>query len=117
MARTKSSAKYAEKIPMRPALTQEAQEDRCIALAYSLVEERLRNGTATSQETVHFLKLGTMRERTEREILEEKKKLIQAQTKQLQSAEKLEELYTNAIRAFTEYVGENTDEDEVDDVY
>lgn len=43
----------------RKALTPEDREQQLIAAAYDLAEERILNGTATSQEIVHFLKLGT----------------------------------------------------------
>ena len=42
---------------LRPALSPETRENQLISLAYDLVEERLLNGTATSQETTYFLKL------------------------------------------------------------
>ena len=35
-----------------PARSPETRENQLISLAYDLVEERLRNGTATSAETV-----------------------------------------------------------------
>ena len=38
----------------RPALTPEARENQLIALAVDLVEKRLIEGTASSQETTHF---------------------------------------------------------------
>lgn len=94
----------------RPAQTPEARQNQCIALAYDLVEERLRNGTATSQETVHFLKLGSSKERVEQEILELQKELVKAKTKAYKSTEEIETLYKDAIRVFTEYTGEDVEE-------
>lgn len=44
---------------MRPALTPEARENQMISLAMDLVEKRIREGTASSAETTHFLKLAT----------------------------------------------------------
>lgn len=95
---------------LRPALTPEARENQMIALAMDLVEERLRNGTATSQETTHFLKLGSMKERLEREKLEKENKLLAAKTEALESAKRIEELYSDALKAFTEYRGAEPDE-------
>ena len=43
----------------KPASTPEAREQQLISAAYDLVEERILNGTATSHELVHFLKLGS----------------------------------------------------------
>lgn len=90
----------------RPAKTPEARENQLISLAYDLVEQRLRDGTATSQETTHFLKLGSTKERIEREILERQKELITAKTETLKSQKKVEDLYANAIAAFRSYSGQ-----------
>ena len=90
----------------RPAQSDEARQNQCIALAFDLVEQRLRDGTATSQETTYFLKLGSKKEKTEQEILELQRELVKAKTKAYQSADELKELYADAIKAFTEYTGE-----------
>ena len=42
-----------------PALSVGEQEARMVGLAMSLVEKRMRDGTASPTETVHFLKLGS----------------------------------------------------------
>jgi hypothetical protein len=97
---------------MRPALTPEAREKQLISLAYDLVEERLRNGTATSQETTHFLKMGSTKERTENEIRELQKELISAKTEAIQSAKRIEELYADAIKAMRRYSGHGDDDEE-----
>lgn len=88
---------------LRPALSPEARENQLIALAMDLVEERLRNGTATSQETTHFLKLGSQKERLEREKLEKENRLLTAKTEALQSAKRMEELYEDAMKALRGY--------------
>lgn len=95
----------------RPALTPEARENQLIALAVDLVEQRLLDGTASSQETTHFLKLGTTKARLEKEILEQQKELIMAKTKAMQTAENAEAMYKEAISAMRRYSG-NGDPDE-----
>ena len=40
----------------RPALTREARENQLIDLAIDQVEKQLREGTASSQVLVHYLK-------------------------------------------------------------
>lgn len=78
-----------------------------------LVEKRLLAGTASSQETTHFLKLGSTKERLEKDILEKKKDLITAKTESIQSAKRVEELYVNALNAMRRYSGDRRgDEDE-----
>lgn len=98
-----------------PALTPEAREQQLISLAVNLAEKQLREGTASSQVITHYIKLGSMKERREREKLEEEIKLLRARTEELQAAKQIEELYKNAIQAFGIYNGEgrtvNDDED------
>ena len=95
----------------RPSLSPESREQRCIALAIDLVEQRLIDGTATSQETTHFLKLATQKHKLEVEIMEKQKDLIVAKTESLASQQRQEELYAEAMKAFRTYSG-NGDDDE-----
>ena len=97
---TKNSS---EPVRGRPALTPEARENQMIALAVDLAEEQLRNGTASSQVVTHYLKLGSSKEKLEKEILEKQKELIEAKTQTLQSAQRVEELYSNALSAMKKY--------------
>lgn len=88
-----------------PATTPEARENQMIALAVELAEKQLIEGTASSQVISHYLKLGSTKERIEKEILQEQKKLITAKTEALQSAKRVEELYKNALDAMRSYSG------------
>ena len=91
---------------IRPALTPEARENQLISLAVDLAEKQLQEGTASSQVITHYLKLGSGRERLEREKLEEENKLLKARTEQLQSMKRVEELYEEAIKAMKNYGGQ-----------
>lgn len=118
MARPKMVGTSPPRKKTPPARTPEARENQLIALAYDVAEERLRNGTATSQEVVHFLRLGSMKERKELELMEKKNELMSAKTEALQSAKRIEELYSNAINAFKSYRPPTDEEEEYDsDVY
>ena len=119
MAKVKMESQKEPKAKLRPALTPQARENQLISLAMDLAEERLRNGSATSQEVTHFLKLGSSKERLEREKLEEENKLLKAKTENLQSQKKTEELFEDAIRAMRSYSGHMTNniEDEDDEYY
>lgn len=90
---------------IRPALTPESRENQLISLAVDLAEQQLRDGTASSQVITHYLKLGSTRERLEKEKLEEENKLLKAKTEQLQSMKRMEELYADAIKAMQNYSG------------
>jgi hypothetical protein len=88
-----------------PARTPEARENQLIALAVDLAEKQLSEGTASSQVITHYLKLGSTREKLEKEILEKQRELITAKTDAIQSAKKVEELYANALNAMRSYSG------------
>lgn len=91
---------------MRPALSPEARENQMISLAIDLAERQLMEGTASSQVITHYLKLGSTKERIEKEILEKQKDLIEAKTQSLQSAKRIEEMYSEAMKAFRSYSGQ-----------
>ena len=99
----------------RPAISPEARENQLISLAVDLVEQRLLDGTASSQETTHFLKLGSSKNRLELEKLEEENKLLRAKTENLQSQKKTEEMFVEAINAFRRYSGQGDVNDETDE--
>ena len=88
-----------------PATTPEARENQMISLAVDLAEKQLAEGTASAQVITHFLKLASGKERIEKEILLEQKKLIEAKTESIQSAKRVEELYLNALNAMRTYTG------------
>ena len=94
----------------RPALTPEGRENQLIALAVDLAERQLREGTASSQVITHYLKLGSTKERIEKEILEKQKELITAKTEQLKSEKRVEELYGEALQAMRLYSGQENDD-------
>ena len=112
MAKVKKAGSSSTTRKIRPALTPEARENQMIALAVDLVEQRLLDGTASSQETTHFLKLGSMKNRLEMEKLQEENRLLKARTEALQSAKRVEELYSEAIKAMRRYSGQGSDDDE-----
>lgn len=95
---------------MHPARSPEARENQLIALAVDLAEKQLMEGTASSQVITHYLKLGSTKERIEKEILEKQKELISAKTESLKSAKHIEELYEQAMNAMRDYRGQDIDE-------
>ena len=111
MKKTKTVTSSESSRKMRPALTPEARENQLISLAVDLAEKQLREGTASSQVITHYLKLGSTKEKLEKEILEKQKELIEAKTQSLQSAKRIEELYENALDAMRRYSGRDNSED------
>ena len=96
----------------RPALNPEVRENQMIALAVDCAERQMLEGTASSQVITHYLKLGSSRERLEREKLEEENKLLKARTKALESAEDVKVLYEQAIKSFQRYSGHGDEDDD-----
>ena len=96
---------------IRPALTPESREDQLVALAINLAEKQMLEGTASAQVISHFLKIGSTKERIEKEILEEQKDLIKAKTEALKSEKRVEELYEEALNAMRRYSGQVVDEE------
>ena len=111
MPKVKTTMPNSGKRP-RPALSPEARENQLISLAVDLVEQRLIDGTASSQETTHFLKLATTKARLEKEILEQQKDLMLAKTEQIRSEQHKEELYEEVINALRKYNGQGDSDEE-----
>lgn len=111
MAKARSESSSGSQQKIRPALSPEARENQMVSLAVDLAERQLADGTASSQVITHFLKIGSTKERIEKEILLENKKLIEAKTNQLKSAPIMEELYKEAINAMRVYGGQGDSDD------
>ena len=111
MAKKKTES---EKPRGRPATSPKDREDEMINLAIGLAEQQLRDGTASTAVIVHYLKLGSTRGMLENDMLEEKRKLLKAQTDSVESSKRVEELYKKALSAMQIYGGKaNDDESEV----
>lgn len=111
MGKVKTSNTTTTQSKRRPALTPEAQENHMASLAMNLVEQRLIDGTASSQETTHFLKLVSSKARLEAKILEQQAELMEAKKEALQSQKRVEELYAEALKAMREYNGHGDPDD------
>lgn len=112
MPKGKAASSSDSNSPLRPPTSLEAQENLMISLAVQCAEKQLRDGTASSQVITHYLKLGSSKERIEKEILEKQKELIEAKTKNLNSNSEAKELYNKALEAFRRYSGAGGDDDE-----
>lgn len=98
-----------------PARTPEGRENQLITAAMNLVERRIADGSASSQETVHFLKLGSIRNQLEQEKLKQENVVLQTRVKEMESRSSSEGLYAEALKAFKGYSGAEPIEDEDDD--
>jgi hypothetical protein len=76
-----------------------------VALAYDLVEKRMREGTATSQETTHFLKLGSSREQLEQQRLRHENQLTQVKIEAIERDKERDMNLLVVIDAMRSYSG------------
>lgn len=109
------SSPVSSKRRRRRAMSPEEREAQLISLTMDVVEDRIRNGKASSQELVHFLRAGSNKERFENQKLELELQLVQAKTENLRLQQKNEEIYSEALKAFKRYSGADVDEDEDDE--
>lgn len=75
----------------RPATTPEARENQLISLATDLAEKQLLEGTASSQVIVHYLKLGSTKERLEKELMAKQRDFVEAKTESIRVTRQTEE--------------------------
>lgn len=93
------------KTRIRPAVTPDARENQLISLAMDAAEKQMLEGTASSQVIAHFLKLGSSKGRLEKAKLERETALLEAKKQSIESAQRTEELYENALNAMRQYSG------------
>lgn len=91
------------------ALDPEERENQLISLAVDLVEKQLMEGTASAQVITHYLKLGTTRERLEKEKLMRENRLLDVKAESYDRTSHIDELYENAINAMRRYHGDSDD--------
>lgn len=118
MARVKSpNPSNPNSKPMRPAIDPDNREQQLISLAVDLVEQRLRDGTASAQETVHYLKLASSKTKVDLERAKLENELIRAKTQNLKDQADMKTLYLNAIEAMKRYSGHGSSDYKEGDEY
>lgn len=115
MAKVRQTKLDQPNIGMKPPTTPEAEQQQCIALAYDLVKRRLIDGSASSQETTHFLKLATDESKLKLEQLKVQNRLIVAKAEAIDADKDRSEIYLKAIDAMRKYTG-NGDDDEYQNI-
>ena len=99
----------------RPAITPEARENQLIAAAVDLAETQIRDGTASAQVITHYLKLGSSREKLEQQRIHLDNEFLVVKREALESAKRVEELYSEALNAMRAYAGQEPAEDTYED--
>lgn len=98
-----------------PALSDRAKYIQITNDALNLLGERIRNGTATSQELVKGVSLASEYEKyeLERETMIKQQALLDAKVEDLKAQKQSAELYQQAIKAIHIYSGEDSRDEEV----
>ena len=99
----------------RPATTEESRENQLVSLAIDLAEKQLTEGIASAQVITHYLKLGSTREKLEQERLHRENQLLNSKVEMMASAQRVEELYTQALDAMRSYAGRAVEEESYDE--
>ena len=91
--------------PLSPPLTTEGRMMQLASLAADLAEQRLRDGTASAQEVTVLLKYASEKEQLEKELLATQTKLAEAKIRSIESSQRIESLYADALTAMRTYQG------------
>ena len=113
MKQSKSTESPKTPSRLRPGLSPQADENQCISLAMDIAKQKLLDGTASNTMIIHFLKLGTSRERLERELMEKDMELKDAKIQPLESQARIESLYIDAMKAMRLYSGYGEEDNNV----
>lgn len=104
-----------QKLP--PAKTPEARENQIIAAAWDLAEERILDGTASNALLVQCLRMGSTKERIEKELMSERIRNTKIKTEAIESEKRMDEIYAKALNAMRIYSGRSPYEDEDEEDY
>lgn len=107
-ARIKTNSPESPRRP--PGTTLEARENQLISAAVDLAEKQIIAGTAAASTIVHYLKLGSSRERLEQERIRHENELLTAKAEMMASQKKVEEMYAKALIAMKSYSGQEPEE-------
>lgn len=100
-----------------PARTEMEEEKRAGGYAMDLAIKQLREGTASSQIIVHFLRINSQKEQAELEKTRREIELLKAKKKAIESAEEQDKKYEEVIKAISSYAGKDQEWEVVEDEY
>lgn len=108
-----TESRESERSGAKPPTTARSRENSLVSKAMRLAEQQIEDGTVSAQVLSHFLKVGTEREKLEREKLQHEIAYIKAKSSAQDSSEAAKERYEKAINAMRAYQG--VDEYEAED--
>lgn len=108
-----------EELPERrrpPATTPKGRENQLISLAYDQAELLLREGKAPAPVVVHFLKLATEEAKLQQERMRAQIELDKRKAENIETAERLHEMYEEAKKVMLHYQGNEAPAEEPEDI-
>lgn len=96
-----------EKKKRRPAASKWEQEQIIAGLAMDLIEQRIRDGTASNQLLAQIHKDNTLKAELERQKLEEENKLLKAKTEALEREKEMSVDLKEVMDALRKYSGQS----------
>lgn len=94
-----------------PATSPQARENQIASLAYDLSEKRMKGNTASAQEIVYWLKVGSTTEKLLKDKILLEQELLKARVENMSNTSRLESLTEDALRAFKTYAGGDDEDD------
>ena len=107
----------ADELSPIPPRTEEEAEKLAGGYAMDLAIKQLREGTASSQIIVHFLRINSQKEQAELEKTKREIDLLKAKKKAIESGEEQDKKYEEVIRAISAYAGKDNEWEVVEDDY
>ena len=99
---------------LRPGLKPETDENQCMSLAMDIAKQQLNDGTASKNLVMHFVRQASPTEQLKRQLLQAQIDLAKAKKEALDSQAKVEQLFTQAMKAMQRYSGYGDGEEEPD---
>lgn len=99
MEQANNGAEYRAPLPF----TAEEAEDQMVSLAVNLAIQRLQDGTASNQLIAEVIKMGTTKERLQKEKLKKENELLTAKTEAIQSQKNSEAFQARVLKALHSY--------------
>lgn len=100
-----------------PPMSADDAEDELVCLAVNLARERLLDKTASNQLVAEIIRLGTAKERLQKEKLQKENELLKAKTDAIVFNKANEQFYSKVLRAMHDYAPHIYSNVEDDDDY
>ena len=101
----------AQRKQRRIPVSDEARENQLVSLAIDVAQEMLENRTASPQVIIHYLRLGTVKEKLQNEKLLAEIEKLNATIKDLEEQTSYNQVVEEALAAMRAYTGMDTQEE------